>query len=777
MLRWPRFRPPDPDGPATPSRPGNAQRLTLALAAMVLGFLLAAPRVPQVTVTYEVGHFTDRSVRAPFDFSVEDEVATARKRDEAATTTPPVATLDLETESRIAARVTSAFTAAREALADVAVAPAPPPKALSRADRQALATRQEQQRQREAEALTAGLAIIQEQVGLDLSAAERQWLAAHRFGTAIESLIVRHVHSAYARPLADDAVGLRRLAADSADQTGMRIVIRDTGGGERIESDLTAFADIDSARQRILRQAESVKPGAAADDAAARALAARLLTPSLRYNANATARRREAAAAAVLPVTLGFRRNQLIIGEGQEVTREARLVLDELRSRALPGALFPRWLAASVLGLLLLWVAIWPTRRMPAIRQPEARRNAVFSLVGVMLTAIGFWFWLLVVDALGAQMPGTSRVALLLLFPVPASAMLVSLVGNRRDGLAHLLVTSLVAGMLSELGAILTLHSVVAGLVGISRVAGCSRRGCVVRAGLAVGIVGMIGAAAMLALAETPYTAANVVRVLGTAFVGGALAGLVVVALSSVVESLFGYTTNIRLVELLSYEHPLLRRLATEAPGTFQHCISVAVLGSAAADAVGAQSLLVRVGTLYHDVGKLERPVFFTENQRGLNPHDHLDPEESARLIRAHVADGLTLLREQGIGEQIADFVREHHGTGTMAFFAKRAEEQGRTPDPAPFRYPGPRPRSKETALLMIADQVEATARSMEEATEADYDRMVERTIERIRQEGQLDDAPLTLGELQRIRAALVVTLVDANHRRVAYPPGRQESR
>ncbi|MEW5981154.1 MAG: HDIG domain-containing metalloprotein [Acidobacteriota bacterium] len=781
MPWWSRLR--DRSTPPGDARQTDGRRpglgIALGLAAATIGVLLAAPRVMQRTPSYETGQFTDRSVRAPFDFSVADEVATARKREEAARTTPPVAALDAEAGNRIAARISSSFAAAREALDRAAAAePEPQAKRLTRAQREALAARREaERRQRIEDAAAVQLARMQDRIGLELSTDERRLLAAAGFRTNLEDILVRLVRSAYGHSISDDAVRLRQLALDSADATGARIVIRDAAGRERTVSDLGQIDDLDSARQRVRRPPQDVAPESLETHLVMAGLASRLLSPNLIYDANLTDARRRAASGAVLPVRLGFRRNQLIIGEGQEVTREAQLVLDELRSRDLPRAIFPRWLAASAFGLLLLYVAIWPTRRMPGVRQPDSRRNAAVSLVGVLLTAVGFWLWLLVVDALGAQSPGVSRVGLTLLFPIPASAMLVSLVGNRRDGLSHLLVVAILAGLLSELETILALQAAIAGLVGIDRVAGCSRRGCVVRAGLAVGAAGMVGAAALLAFAETPVRAADIVAVLAGALLGGTVAGLVVVALSSVVESLFGYTTNIRLVELLSYEHPLLRRLATEAPGTFQHCISAAVLGSAAAEAVGAHALLVRVGTLYHDVGKLERPALFTENQRGLNPHDQLDAEESARLIRAHVQDGLALIRERGIGERIADFVREHHGTGTLAFFLAQAEERGATVDRGQFRYPGPRPRSKETAILMIADQVEATARSMEDATEADYDRMVERTIERIRREGELDDAPLTLGDLRRIREALVSALVDSTHRRVAYPPARQESR
>jgi len=243
-----------------------------------------------------------------------------------------------------------------------------------------------------------------------------------------------------------------------------------------------------------------------------------------------------------------------------------------------------------------------------------------------------------------------------------------------------------------------------------------------------------------------------------------------VVALAPAVEWLFGYTTRISLLEMVNYEQPLLKRLMVEAPGTFQHSVSIGVLADAAAAAIDADRLLVRVGALYHDVGKIPNRNVFIENQSAGNPHDALDPVESARLIRAHVLDGVAMIREHGLGERIADFVREHHGTRVIEYFLERARQAGGPVDPGDYRYPGPRPRSRETAILMIADQVEAISRTMPGAGPDDLQAMVAATIERVRIEGQLDEAPLALTDVDQIRQALVRALIGMHHRRIDYP-------
>ena len=236
-------------------------------------------------------------------------------------------------------------------------------------------------------------------------------------------------------------------------------------------------------------------------------------------------------------------------------------------------------------------------------------------------------------------------------------------------------------------------------------------------------------------------------------------------------EWLFGHVTRLTLSEWLSYDHPLIRRLSLNAPGTFQHSANVALLADAAARAIGADALLSRVGGLYHDVGKANAPEDFIENQHGTNPHDALSPEASAAIFRAHVLDGVAMVVEHGMGERIAAFVREHHGTGVMrSLLNKPSSADGPAAEQA-LAYPGPTPRSRETAILMIADQLEATARAVAPVDEAGCLALVDRTISRIDEEGQLANAGLRLQDRELIRQVYARVLAAMHHRRMTYPP------
>jgi hypothetical protein len=348
--------------------------------------------------------------------------------------------------------------------------------------------------------------------------------------------------------------------------------------------------------------------------------------------------------------------------------------------------------------------------------------------------------------------------------------MLAGLVLRRRLLLGLCVAIAVSAGSLANLGILFAVHTLVTGLVAGQLVAPCRQRSCIIRAGGASGLVALVTGISVTLLSGASVGAGDVLLSGAAACVGAAAGGFVALALSRPVEWLFGYSTKLGLVELLSYDHPLLRRFMESAPGTFQHSVATALLAQTAAEAIEADALLVRVGALYHDVGKLDAPEFFTENQRDPNPHDELGPRESARVILAHPERAVELLTQYHVGGQIANLAREHHGTGALASFLQKAEAAGLQPDPADYRYPGPRPRSRESALLMMADKIEAMARSRGAATETEFRGVVSTTMDDLLNDGQLDDAPLTLRDLSRLQDAFVAALTSLHHTRVAYP-------
>jgi len=257
-------------------------------------------------------------------------------------------------------------------------------------------------------------------------------------------------------------------------------------------------------------------------------------------------------------------------------------------------------------------------------------------------------------------------------------------------------------------------------------------------------------------------------------FISGLLAVILMHDLILLYEKTFGRASDISLLELLNTNNKLLRQLAEKAPGTFQHSVQVANLAEAIANEVDANPLLVRVGALYHDIGKMKNPRYFTENQTsGVNPHENLPPEESARIIIRHVIDGIEMARRNNIPERIIDFIRTHHGKGLVYYFYNKAKEQNPDVDPEKFRYPGPNPFSKETAILMMADSVEAASKSLQHPTAEQMDQLVEKIIDRQLNEGLLMNSDLSLKEISQAKKVLKSKLKSIYHLRVAYPEAK----
>ena len=239
------------------------------------------------------------------------------------------------------------------------------------------------------------------------------------------------------------------------------------------------------------------------------------------------------------------------------------------------------------------------------------------------------------------------------------------------------------------------------------------------------------------------------------------------------VERLFGFVSSVTLVELSDTNQPLLRKLSDSCPGTFQHSMSVSNLASDAARAMGANESLVRAGALYHDIGKMNNPAFFTENQRGVNPHDALPPEQSARIVISHVADGLRAADKAGLPSVIKDFISEHHGAGMAKYFYFKAAKnmpEGQKPDPALYTYPGPNPRSRETSLLMMADAVEAASRSLSDYSRESITALVDKIINTQITDGLNDNSTLEFRDVRLIKDAFIKRLLTIYHTRIAYP-------
>jgi putative nucleotidyltransferase with HDIG domain len=357
--------------------------------------------------------------------------------------------------------------------------------------------------------------------------------------------------------------------------------------------------------------------------------------------------------------------------------------------------------------------------------------------------------------------------------PFAAASLMVTMLLDRQLGLVAGVIVSVFAGLLAPHEGQTTFYAFVSCAAAVYGIKTYRERQSVTLAGLAVAGINCITALALMAFASRPLTLIGALVTAGFGIGGGLLTIVFAAGGMPINETLFGVLTDIRLLELSNADLPVLSQLAMRAPGTNQHSHAVGQLAEDACRKIGANALLARIGSLYHDIGKVAAPDYFVENQIGRNPHDRLRPVQSAKIITSHVTYGQKLAREIGLPRRVADFIPQHHGTRTLHFFLQKAEQQagdGERVSEAEFRYPGPKPQFKESAILMLADSAEAAARSLAHPDPESIRAIVVRVFDAIMSDGQLDESKLTLRELTLIRETLIASLSSLYHARIDYP-------
>ena len=523
------------------------------------------------------------------------------------------------------------------------------------------------------------------------------------------------------------------------------------------------------------------------------------LVPNVVFDREATQRREAEAMQQVRPVTVGVVRGQTIVEPGERVGAEQYEMLMAHRKylREHTDTKYDENL--TLFGRVLLVLAmVLASIIYIRLEDPET----LLSNVRLGLLALVVIINLAVVRAIyalgGADFfvhDGSWASTLPYVAPTAFAPLIVAILIDAGSAIFMALLISIFTGVIYGNRLDLLVLTFLASLVAIFICRDARQRGKVVRAAGTGGLT-VAAFAALIGIADqTPL------EILGrqmTAGLGaGLMTGIAVVGLLPVLESLFKRTTDITLLELTDYNHPLLRRMQLDAPGTYHHSLIVAQLAENAANAIGANPLVARVCSLFHDVGKTANAAFFGENQRdGVNPHAVQDPLASARIIKRHVADGVELAVKHRLPRAVIDVIEQHHGTTLVRYFYQRAVAQSRAPFPcepkvektigealvvaassepssvpeAEFRYDGPRPQSKESAIISLADGVEAASRSLRQTTPIQLSELIDRLVRERIEDGQLDEAPLTFLELSRIKNSFQFTLLNMLHGRVAYP-------
>ena len=523
--------------------------------------------------------------------------------------------------------------------------------------------------------------------------------------------------------------------------------------------------------ERFMQAMDAVSPDPNSDVANQlfRAILQRLFRPTLVANQAETDSLRAEARSSVNPVDYTVRLNERIVDANELVTGEIQARLLALRQAQIGSGSTEADLLGTLgkiltnaLVLALYWVLLM--LYLPSTYASLRQMGVVSLLFGLVIVGAA---------AIVRFLPGAAPE----LIPVPFAAMLMTVLFGGRLAMVSAMVLAVLLGPQSAYSSNALFIALVGGVAAALSVRTIRRRNQ-----LLVSVAVVSAAFLLVGLTIGLQVESDLMDVLSEAGLTGALGGvnaLICAALVTITlplfESMAGITTELTHLELSDPARPLLRRLATEVPGTYAHSLALANMCEAACNAIGANGLLARVGCYYHDIGKLKKPQFFVENQSpGVNPHDKLKPEISASMIRNHVKEGVALAKEHRLPDEITAFIAEHHGTMVISYFLDRAlSKNGEAEvEPGDYRYPGPKPRSVETAVAMLADGVEAALRVLEDQSTDNVRDAIDHLVRKRIEAGQLDDAPLTMAQLTRVREEFLRVFEGTHHNRIDYPKG-----
>ncbi|NBB79082.1 MAG: HDIG domain-containing protein [Verrucomicrobia bacterium] len=532
------------------------------------------------------------------------------------------------------------------------------------------------------------------------------------------------------------------------------------------------------------------------------------LKPNLLYSASGTNRAIKRAVEQIEPIRIAYRAGDTLIEPGAIIMPADLERLNAYRTIQLEGRntslFFNQLFMERMVLTLILFIAVYIYVKQ-GLRELHKRNRAI------AITAVSILLNLLVVRLimeLGETALVNNRPSLSMLpyiAPYALAPILVAVLVGSAPAVLSALIVAVVFGLMQNNSVEFILIAFISGVVGGFVSIGTRKRSKLVRAGFMAGATAAAASAAIGLL--NGYSFGLVGQQTLVTLIVGLLTGILTVGLLPVFENLFKITTEITLLELTDFNHPLLRRMQVEAPGSYHHSLMVANLSENAAATIGASPLLCRVCCLFHDIGKLVKPDYFTENQHeGINPHDEKNPSMSALVIKAHVKEGVEIARKNKLPRVIIDVIRQHHGTTLIQYFFHQANEKakeeqqtgsaptapektngkhgkngkGKTKPPlrveeSTYRYDGPRPQFKESAIIFFADSVEAASRSLKKVTQPNVEELIDRIFKDRIEDGQLDNCPLTFQELDQIRKSFIYTVLNMLHARIEYPKSDSE--
>ncbi|NQS76694.1 MAG: HDIG domain-containing protein [Peptococcaceae bacterium] len=541
-------------------------------------------------------------------------------------------------------------------------------------------------------------------------------------------------------------------------------------GGVMLAGDGVTQDNLEEAKNALYNQISVLSP-AKPYDRFSNGAVGRFLRPNTFINYEMTKKKQEEAMAAVPPAMISVKEGEKLIGEAEIVTEEHLVKLQAL------GLIREKPQVTSILGIFLL-VGMLMTSTLVFLYQQNRdiykHAGHLYLLGMVILVVMGVGKAIIAINV--TQWPEFSA-QFGYMVPIAAAGMIIALLLDSRLAMLVVAILSLMLGVMTGNQLRFGVVGFIGGITGVYSISKLSQRSDLMRAGIVTSGANVV-AIFIMGLVNGSPLALLISSSLALGLINGILSSILTNGLLPFLENTFRITSPVRLLEISNPNNILLKKLLTEAPGTYHHSIIVGNLAEAAADSLGDDSLLVRAGAYYHDIGKIKRPYFFIENQMGAeNPHDKLTPSLSTLILTSHVKDGVEMAKEHKLPQGIIDIIEQHHGTGLVSYFYHKALESDRpeTVTEEEFRYEGPKPRSRAAAIVMLADAVEAAVRSLQSPTQGRVEGLVRTIIKDKLNDGQLEECDLTFKDLDVIANSFLRVLTGVFHSRIEYPEMNKE--
>jgi putative nucleotidyltransferase with HDIG domain len=734
-------------------------RLQIWIYLIVLSGTISLLLFPNLLVMskdkYSLGDVANKDIKAPHDFLVEDKELTKQRRDEAAKSSLFVYDFD-RSGAYTTHRIKESFSYGRtelERIVSIELEPTLHSEKLGQLRDKFF-----------------GLS------GITGSPVLFDQLVKNNFSPQIENSVSITVNQILEKGVVENKTVLMT-------QKEKGIILRDIDTQKELKvDDLDRFYDLEGARQHVTQIIDQLVTNEDGSEIAATSgLFARLiLRPNITFNKRETELRKEEAKKSVKPIYFKVKKGEMIVREGEKInpTHLLKLVAGAPLKRNSPIP-FMALSMTIIVGLLLAFSYVVLLKRSSTFK--EDARSLIFISLTLLCMFLVVFLYNTVAEEVARGFYFFTMQVLLFALPISLGAILVSIFQGLDVAIAFSLIISTLASIVIEGRVEFFLYFLIGSLLAAYGVRNCRERRVLIRTGMRVGLLNIVMALSIQTLYQSlygnPYSLEGAISLIA-AFLGGALAGVIATGFLPLIEMVFGFTTDIKLLELSSLDQPILKDLMVKAPGTYHHSVIVSSMVEATAENIHANPLLAKVSAYYHDIGKITKPLYFVENQmRGENRHEKLAPSMSSLILISHVKDGVELAKQHRLGKEIIDIIQQHQGTSLISYFYQKAKEQsekkGGKSSPVKeedFRYPGPKPQTKEAGLVLVADEVEAASRTLVDPTPARIKGMVHKIINNVFSDGQLDECELTLKDLNQIAKSFTNTLSGIFHSRIEYP-------